>query len=301
MELPWHTRRKEKILEDFEKFAGNWLSDYKENPSLPALAIINGWQAEHNENTWMADLMRGEVNYYAYDSRGQGNSIKEGRLDAVQNAIDADHILSKQFAMIDDLSHNGNKKILEGHCIGTMTIATLFAGKFNIASEIDGVILLSPVSTFSLPNYLKLTYFVPQWMATFAIKYLAPPIVNKIAPADESEHSRDFAMTRLMRLDYGAALRQVKEIFWKENVSNYWERINVPALIFVGKNDPLVKYEDSIHPFLNLKYPIWVELEAPDHLIMESNADFIQKLIPQFCRDPWAVYGQYKDRKPMGL
>ena len=89
-----------------------------------------------------------------------------------------------------------------------------------------------------------------------------------------------------------------QKILWKENVSNYWSTIDVPALIFVGKHDPLVKYEDSLHPYESLKYPIWYELDAPDHLLLESNTDILTDIVPEFCKDPYAFYEKYRHLKP---
>ena len=170
---------------------------------------------------------------------------------------------------------NSQNRIIQGNCLGAMTIASMFEGKLEVAKQTDGVILISPVSNFSLPLKIKFTYFLPRWLSDFVVRYLADPVMNSISPGEDSEHARSSAIDRLLRLDVDAALRQVKEIFWKEDVSNYWNSIDVPALIYVGHHDPVVKYKHSIHPFEQLKYPIWMELEASDHFLLEPNIERI--------------------------
>lgn len=302
MKKPFNHRRQSVNQEEYKDFTKKWLTNHEKNPCLNNLFIINGWQAIYKENLWYAELLSEEVNTFAYDSRGQGSSPKHGRLDAIDNAIDAHHLITNELEVIQKLVNEKNcsmgNTILQGNCIGTMTIATLFAGKFDLASRVQGVLLLSPVSTFNLPLYLKITYFLPKWFATFSINHIAPRVTRMIADGEKSEFSRNSAMERLYRLDHDAALQQVKSIFWKENVEKYWKYVNVPALILVGRHDPLVKYEDSIHPYENLPYPIWMELDAPDHLILESNMELIKKIIPEFISDPWAFYEKHKHLKP---
>ncbi|MCY3411945.1 MAG: alpha/beta fold hydrolase [Candidatus Heimdallarchaeota archaeon] len=285
--------------QDHEHFHTKWLT--MRDPSYHSLFIVNGWQAEAHYNQWYADALE-TLNTFAFDSRGQGRSPKSGRLDAVQNAIDTDvvlrQIIEEQRELAIDAGKTMGNVIVEGHCLGTMTLATLYAGRFPLTKQIDGLILLSPVSQFSLPLPIKMTYFLPLWFGTFAIRYIAPTVIKSIAPDDESESSRDNAMNRLLRLDHDAALRQVKDIFWKEDVSKYWKYIDVPCLILVGKHDPLVKFEDSFHPYSQLRYPIWFELEAPDHLMLEHNVELLQEILPEFCEDPWAFYEKYKHRRP---
>ncbi len=282
--------------DDYKLFVTKWLTTNTTAPNH--LFIINGWQATYSENIWYAELLKKSINTFAFDSRGQGGSPKNGRLDAVENAIDANYIISKEIKNIKKTKNPPGNFIIQGNCIGTMTIATLFAGNFNVINDVSGVLLLSPVTTFDLPFVIKITYFLPKWFSTFSIKYIAPIVLKMIAKDEESEYSRNNAMERLLRLDHDATLRQVKSIFWKEDVKKYWKYVKVPALILVGKNDPLVSYEDSIDPFNRLPYPIWYELDAPDHLLLETNKKIISEIIPEFSKDPWAFYEKHKHMKP---
>ena len=71
-----------------------------------------------------------------------------------------------------------------------------------------------------------------------------------------------------------------------------------PSLILVGNSDPIVKIEHSFEAYDKLPYPIWLELDAPDHLLLESNIDNLSKLIPKFANDPWEFYEENKHLKP---
>ena len=300
---PWGHRIQPYLNFDYGDFVGEWLHDPQEiDVSNPVMSITNGWGAQHMENKWYADELFPDLAIYAYDSRGQGESTKHGKLDAVQGAIDANFLLSRAFNDIDhkatELGVSPGNKIIQGNCIGAMTVAALYAGKFPVTRQSDGVILISPVSTFDLPAVAKMTYFLPSWAAKWAIKYLAVPMANFMVSGEESEFSRQKALQRLYRIDVDAALRQVKQIFWRENVSPYWSHIDVPALMIVSPNDPLTRIEDSAAVYDKLQYPIWLELEAPDHLILEENIDFLRKFIPRYAREPWAVYEEYKDITP---
>ena len=60
----------------------------------------------------------------------------------------------------------------------------------------------------------------------------------------------------------------------------------------------MVKYEHSVHPLEHLNYPIWMELEASDHFLLEPNIDRITELNTEFARDPWEFYERYKGNRP---
>ncbi len=299
----WLERIRQSDDENYDLFVRKWLTDVEKNLAKPSIFILNGWQAWISQNQWYADAQKESVNIFAYDSRGQGDSPKHGRMDTLQNAIDAQHIIGNEINRIDNLTKEQGKerpnRILHGNCLGTMTIASLFAGDFDLANQTNGVILLSPVSSFSLPKKLKLTYFLPIWLANFAFKYLAGPIMNSIAPGDGGEISRNSAMDRLKRIDLAAASRQVRDIFWKEDVSKLWKTIDKPALLYVGKHDPLVRFEDSFDPYANLKYPVWIDLHADNHFLLEENVEKVSGLNAEFSLDPWAFYDKYKDENPV--
>jgi pimeloyl-ACP methyl ester carboxylesterase len=288
---------------DHDKFVGKWLHSLeKQGPSKPVIAIQNGWQAEYHQNQWYADELRNDLTIYAYDTRGNGQSPKSGDLHATQLAIDANSIIGKAFDKLDNItSHNkiepGNK-ILQGNCIGTMPIAALFAAKLPLSKRVDGTVLISPVSSLSLPPILKMGYFFPVWMLRFAIRYLAEPIANKVTPGEDSEFTRKEAIKRAKKIIPEVALKQAKQVFWKQNVSNYWKHIRVPSLLLVSKNDPIVKLEDSIDPFNRLPYPIWYELKAPDHMLLEGNIELLKEVIPKFVNNPWDFYEEHKHLKP---
>jgi pimeloyl-ACP methyl ester carboxylesterase len=299
----WLKRINQSDNENYDLFARKWLTDVDNNLDKPSIFILNGWQAWISQNQWYADAQKDYVNMFAYDSRGQGASPKHGRMDTLQNAIDAQKIIGKEISRIDKLAEEQGierqNKILHGNCLGTMTISTLFAGKFDLANDTDGVILLSPVSSFNLPMKLKITYFLPIWMGNFVFKYLAEPITKSLASGDGGEISRNSAMDRLRRIDLAAASRQVKDIFWKEDVSKLWRSIDKPALLYVGKNDPLVRFEDSFDPYDKLRYPIWIDLHADNHFLLEENVEKVSKLNAEFSKDPWKFYDKYKDENPV--
>lgn len=298
---PWF--QKIRATSDHNKFVGKWLTSL-DGPDLsnPAMAIQNGWQAEHMQNMWYAEELKEDMNIFAFDTRGTGESPKQGELNATQLAIDANRIIGDAFDILEDrASQQGvipGNKILQGNCIGTMPIAALFAAKLPLYRRINGLVLISPVSTLSLPKIMKLGYFLPVWSVRFAIKHLAEPVSNFVVPGEESEESRREAMKRARKLIPEIAVKQVRQVFWKENVANYWKYISVPSLILVSRNDPLVKIEDSFDPFNKLKYPIWYELKSPDHLLLEGNISLLKKILPEFSRDPWNFYENHKDLQP---
>ncbi|MCH8907640.1 MAG: alpha/beta hydrolase [Candidatus Heimdallarchaeota archaeon] len=242
------------------------------------------------------------INVFAYDSRGTGESPKEGDFGAIQAAIDAQQVISTAFKEYDQLARDQGiqpgMKILQGNCVGTFAIAAMFAGGLPLSKIVDGVILISPVHSFDLPIYLKTSYFVPIWGFELARKYLAPKFIQWSTPGDDSVISRNEATKRVQNILPEVAVKQSKQIFWKENVKKYWKYINVPALILVSKNDPLVKYEHSLGPYNELKYPIWYELHAPDHLVLEYNLPLLGKLLPEFANDPIAFHHKYQHLQP---
>ena len=129
-------------------------------------------------------------------------------------------------------------------------------------------------------------------------KNIAPTFAKLSVPGDDSDDSRKEAMSRLNGIDPSVAVRQTRQIFWKENVSKYWESIKVPSLILVGNSDPIVKIQHSFEAFDKLPYPIWFELDAPDHLLLESNIEHLSTIIPKFANDPWKFYEEHKHLKP---
>ncbi len=297
-------RLRDRLFHDdtHNKFVMKWLTNINRSKPSPAMAIINGWMSAHQKNQWYADALSDQMNIFSFDSRGQGGSPKTGRLNAVQGAIDANKLISDAFREYDEISlkmGNGkSNKIIQGNCVGTMSVAALFAGKLPLASQIDGTILISPVSTFQLPLPIKLTFFLPAWFVGFAIRNIAPTFAKLSVPGNESDDSREEAMSRLKGIDPKIAVRQTRQIFWKENVSKYWEFVKVPSLILVGNSDPIVKIQHSFEAFDKLPYPIWIELDAPDHLLLEGNIDYLSKLIPKFAKDPWEVYEEFKHIGP---
>ncbi|MDH5401611.1 MAG: alpha/beta hydrolase [Candidatus Heimdallarchaeota archaeon] len=293
-------KRVENTPNDYSKFIGEWLVDIeKQDISKPALGIINGWQARYSENQWYAEALKDYMSIYAYDSRGQGNSPKDGKLDAVQGAIDANAILTKSFDEYDRVSIDSglsiSNKSIQAHCAGGMSAAALFAGRFPIADRLSSLILLSPVNTFNLPVFIKPIYFLPAKLVRFATRYIAPSVINKV---QASEESRRNAMQRLSRIDINAGVRQSKAIFWKENVEKYWKYVKVPTLIFVSRKDPVTTIEESKEVFDCLPFGIWWELKADDHFILESNIELIKKILPEFTSDPWGFYDKYKSNSP---
>ena len=289
--------------ESHNRFVTKWLTPLdKTKLSNPSMAITNGWMSEHHKNQWYADALSDNVNVFAYDSRGTGDSPKEGELNAFQSGIDANSVIGRAFDQLDTMAKEqgiepGNK-ILQGNCIGTMTLASLFSGKLPLAKRTDGTILISPVSTFSLPILLKMTYFLPVWFVDFAIKYVAPTVAGMVVPGEDSESSRQEALGRARKLIPPVAVKQTRQVFWKENVTHAWKHINVPSLILVGRHDPLVKLEHSFDPYNRLPYPIWMELKAPDHLILEDNIEELKVVLPKFMNDPWGFYEEFKYLKP---
>ncbi len=263
---------------------------------------MNGWMAQIESNRWFQDQLRGLVNIFSYEARGSGKSPKHGRLDPVQNAIDAEILISQAFEEYDRLAESHGKtpgnKSLQGNCLGTMGLAALFAGRFPLSRKVDSVILISPVSKFDLPWKIKFSFFVPPAFGGFLRRFVAPTIIRKIAAKEESEKSRQEALRRLYQMDLNAASRQAREIFWKANVSGFWKYINVPALILVSRDDPMVKIEQSAEVFHELPYPIWMELRAPDHLILEDNIDLIREELPKYLNDPWGYYEKHKNNYP---
>jgi len=300
---PWSHRIRATDESEYDHFVGKWLHDLSEQDlSNPAMSITNGWMAKHMENKWYADTMRDKMTMFAYDSRGQGESIKQGELDAIQGAIDANYVIGQAFSKFDQLAEErgvepGNK-ILQGNCIGAMTVAALYAGRFNIAQQSAGALLISPVSTFDLPLVVKTAYFFPPFVGKWAIKYLGEPVAKMMVSGEDSEFSRQKALERLNSIDIDAALKQAKQIFWRENVEKLWKYIDVPTLMLVSDSDPLTKLEQSAEVYHALKYPIWLQLKAPDHLLLEGNIDYLSDLIPKFAADPWSVYEDFKDITP---
>lgn len=292
---------REGIFDDYDQFIGAWLHEL--TPDLlaqPAMSITNGWQARYRENQWYADALGLPI--YAYDSRGQGKSPKEGPLDAVQWGIDANVVVSRAFDHFDQLaSQQGiepHNKILQGNCMGTMALAAIYAGRMSLADRVDGVILISPVSSFSLPRILQPIIFLPTWFGRFAVNYLAPIFAKMAVPGEESEFSRNKAMARVRALDIPAAARQAKQMFWRENVGKYWKYIHVPSLILVGSNDPMVHVSQTAEVYHQLKYPIWIHLDAPDHSLLEDNIDYLAQIIPEFNKDPWGFYEKNRHLHP---
>ncbi|MHA2276460.1 MAG: alpha/beta fold hydrolase [Candidatus Kariarchaeaceae archaeon] len=287
-----------------DEFVSKWLSNIKREkyPCKPVIGIVNGWMSAQQKNQWYADALSKGLHTFSYDSRGQGESPKKGEMNSIQGAIDANKIISKGFEEYDKIciKKGGEKaiKILQGNCVGTMTLAAMFAGGLPLSSEISGTILISPVSTFNLPLPLKMTFFLPVWFAQFAIEKVAPIFTKLAVPGNESESSRNEALERLQGINYELAIKQARQIFWKENVSEYWKHINVPSLILVGNSDPIVKIKHSYDPYNQLKYPIWIELDAPDHLLLEGNIDYLKNIIPKFANDPWGVYDEFKHISP---
>lgn len=290
-------------MQDHHLFNRKWLVDLDEaDLSLPAYAIINGWMAYIESNQWFQDELAGKVNIFSYEGRGTGKSPKKGRLDPVQNAIDADRIIGEAFAEYDRMARKqGVKpgpKIVQANCMGTLALASLFAAKLPLSQNLDAVVLLSPVSTFKLPWKIRFGFFVPPVLGKMVRRYLGPLVVKSIASKEESERSRQEALKRLNSIDLDVAGRQAREVLWKANVSTFWKTVNVPALILVSDSDPLVRIEESAEVFDKLPYPIWMELTAPDHLILEDNIEKIKEFLPQFVNDPWNFYERHKHLRP---
>ena len=202
-----------KETNDHHLFNRRWLVDLETaDLSLPAYAIINGWMAYIESNQWFQDELKGKVNIFSYEARGTGKSPKNGRLDPVQYAIDADRIIGEAFDEYDRLAREKGvqpgKKIIQANCMGTLPLAALFAAKLPLSQRIDGVILLSPVSTFNLPWKIKFSFFVPPLLGKVLRRYVAPIVVRKIAPKEESERSRNESLKRLNGIDLNVASKQ---------------------------------------------------------------------------------------------
>jgi pimeloyl-ACP methyl ester carboxylesterase len=130
------------------------------------------------------------------------------------------------------------------------------------------------------------------------IHNLGPKLAKHFVSGEESEDSRRKAIERMQRYDIKAGIRQVRQIFWKENVSKLWGTLDKPVLILVSPNDPVTPRDDSAKVFDLLRYPIWMELEVPDHMLLEDNVEFLSEFIPRFTRDPWGVYEENKHLRP---
>ena len=100
----WLKRIKESDDEKYDLFARKWLTDVDNNIGNPSIFILNGWQAWISQNQWYADAQKEYLNVFAYDSRGQGDSPKHGRMDTLQNAIDAQNIIGPEIDRIDKMA-----------------------------------------------------------------------------------------------------------------------------------------------------------------------------------------------------
>ncbi len=289
--------------DDYGNFNRRWLVDLQNaDLSLPAYAIMNGWMAYIESNQWFQDELMGIVNIFSYEARGTGRSPKNGRLDPVQNAIDANRLIGEAFAQYDRLAHQQGiepqGKYIQANCMGTLALASMFAAKLPLHRKIDGTVLLSPVSKFNLPWKIKFGFFMPPSLSKVLRRYLAPIVVKRIVSKEESERSRQEALKRLNQVDLDVAARQAREVLWKADVSSFWKAIKVPALILVSDSDPLVKLEESAEVYWKLPYPIWMRMKAPDHLILEDNIEIVKEMIAEYTKDPWAFYERNKDMQP---
>ena len=74
---------------------------------------------------------------------------------------------------------------------------------------------------------------------------------------------------------------------WKSDVGNVWSSIYCPTMIIIGKNDPLTSRSKINRITRKIKNSVLITLNAPSHLLLEYNIEWLRDNFSRFVTDPW--------------
>jgi pimeloyl-ACP methyl ester carboxylesterase len=290
----------------YKQIFGKWLTPMiKKRLQMDCFLLVTGWLSNHHDNYPLTKKLSHLTNVFSYDVRGTGKSIRSGPMTVKQAALDMNHIFMKvlqERKMLADSyelkDSDIGKVFLLGSCIGGLPIAAAYAAKLPITKHVAGIVILSPISKFIPHKLVKFLYFLPPFVISLLKEWFALPIINKVLPGEDSSDTKQLAIKRVKRIDPFATTRHAREFLWKGDVKDAWKYISVPTLLLVGNNDPVASLESSVEVYQNLRYPIWVKLNAPSHLLLEYNLDYMHKNFPSFTKDPAQFYKDQIASKP---
>lgn len=290
----------------YEHIFGKWLTPMiKKRLHMDCFFLVNGWLANYYDNYPLTKKISYLANVFSYDIRGTGKSIRSGPMTVKQAALDMNHIFMKALQERKILADSYGLKDIDtgnvfllGSCIGGLPIAAAYAAKLPITKHVAGIVIISPISKFIPYKLAKTLYFLPPLVIALLKKWLALPIINKVLPGEDASDIKQLAITRIKRIDPFVTTRHAREFLWKGDVKDAWKYISVPTLLLVGDNDPVASLESSAEVYQNLKYPIWVKLNAPSHLLLEYNLKYMHKNFPSFTKDPAQFFKDHMASKP---
>jgi pimeloyl-ACP methyl ester carboxylesterase/MFS family permease len=290
----------------YKQIFGKWLTPLTEKRlRMDCFLLVNGWLANHQDNYPITKEISHLTNVFSYDARGSGKSIRSGPMTVKQAALDMNYIFMKALQERRKLaesygikSRELGKVFLMGSCIGGLPIAAAYAAKLPITKHVAGIVIISPISKFIPHNIVKSLYFLPPVVIYLLKRWFALPIIDKVLPGEQSSDTKQLAIKRTQRIDPYATTRHAREFLWKGEVRNAWKYISVPALLLVGENDPVASLASSAEVYENLQFPIWVKLDAPSHLLLEYNLEYMKENFSSFTKSPRRFYRKYKDSKP---
>lgn len=290
----------------YKQIFGKWLTPMtKKRLQMDSFLLVNGWLANHYDNYPLTKKLSHLTNVFSYDVRGTGKSIQFGPMTVKQAALDMNHVFMRALherKMLADSyglkDSDMGKVFLMGSCIGGLPIAAAYAAKLPITNHVVGIVILSPISKFIPHKLVKSLYFLPPLVIALLKNWFALPIINKVLPGEDTSDTKQLAIRRVKRIDPFVTTRHAREFLWKGDVKDAWKYISVPTLLLVGDTDPIASLKSSAEVYQNLKYPIWVKLIAPSHLLLEYNLEYMQKNFPSFTKDPAQFYKDHMLFKP---
>ncbi len=303
---PWYEDFNNKKL-GYDQLFGKWLTPLtKERLSKDSFFVVNGWLAHHSDNNPLTDKISDLFNVFAYDARGLGKSSRFGPLTVKQTALDMNYIFVKYLQLRLEFANHHNidtselgKVFLMGSCIGGLPIAAAYATKLPITRYVTGILIISPISSFKPHKLIRPMYFLPPIIIQIFKKWLAKPMLDFVLPKENAKDTKELALKRVGRIDPQVTTRQAREFLWKGNVYDAWKYITVPTILLVGDKDPVAPLESSLDVYKQLKYPIWLKLNAPSHLILEYNIEYLRSNFLSFTNDPFLFFKKNQHLRPL--
>lgn len=278
-------------INDFDQIKGKWLAPLtKANISKPTFFIINGWMAYAEDNLDLYTQVSDMVTVFAYDYRGIGQSTRNGNMTVTHAALDTNHLfvgaINQKDKQAREWGINPGSNFVMASCMGTITLAAMYAYNLPLCKLIAGNILISPVSKIRVNPIITSLYFLPEKLVQFTSKYLSEPFIKIVFKGDDAEDARNQSRDRVKRITSTKVIKHAQQYMWKSDVGSAWASIDKPTMIIIGENDPLTSIPKTKRIARKIKNSVLVKLEAPSHLLLEYNIEWLRDNFSRFIQDP---------------
>lgn len=245
--------------------------------------------AEDNRDLYnqVSDL----VNVFAYDYRGIGKSTRNGDMTVTHAALDVNHlfieVINQKEKQAKEWGISTGPNFIMASCMGSITLAAVYAYNLPLCKLISGNILISPVSKIRVNPIITSLYFLPEKLVQFTSKYLSEPFIRIVFKGDNAEDARNQSRDRVKRITSSKVIKHAQHFMWRSDVGSAWSSINKPTMIIIGENDPLTSEPRTKRIARKIKNCVLIKLDAPSHLLLEYNVEWLRDNFSRFVADPW--------------